>query len=433
MVRNAEIFESISDEEIVDLVKALIRIPSHAEIKGQEKEVGHFIANKFEREGIEVKLQNVEDNRFNVIGIIRGENNGCSLMLNGHLDTVPPSHKMIDPYNPIIKDGKLYGRGAADTKGGIGAMIYSLIAIKRSNIILNGNLIFTGVIGEESPGHGGTGYIVKHGPKADVAIVSEPTNLKIVTAHKGIERIEIDIEGKSAQSSIPQKGVNAISKAAKFINAIEKDLVPKLNRRKHNLLGSPTINIGTIKGGINPNMVPDNCIIKLDRYWIPTESPSIIIKEFEDILNCLKKNDPEFEAELRRMEYLKEMPHGPLEISEDCYIAQVLKKSLCKIGLSPEISTIAAWTDAALLWNQGKISTLLFSPGDIRQAHSDREWVNVNDLITATKVYILTALEVCTHNNCVPSTIVLNQDSSSIGQSQKIRPGKDLTLGGLKG
>jgi len=398
MLKETEIFENISREEVVDLVKRLIRIPSHAETKGQEKKAAHFLADKFKKEGVDVRLQKVEDDRFNVIGTIQGKRKGRSLMLNGHLDTVPPSPEMIDPYNPKVRDGKLYGRGAADMKGAIGAMAYSLIAIKRSGITLDGDLIFTGVIGEESPGHGGTGYIVKHGPKADMAIVGEPTNLKIVVAHKGVDRIKINIKGKAAHSSAPQRGVNAISKAAKFIRAIEKDLIPQLNKHKHNLLGSPTINIGIIKGGINPNTVPGNCVIQIDRRWIPDESPSTIIKEFEDILNHLKESDPEFKAELKRMEYLKETPHGPLEISEDHYIVKALKKSLRKIGLSPEISGISGWTDAALLNNQAKIPTVVFGPGNLAQAHSDVEFINVDSLSTATRIYMLTALEVCTHD-----------------------------------
>jgi len=398
MLKETEIFENISGEEVVDLVKDLIRIPSHAKAKSQEKKAAHFLADKLKKEGIDVRLQKVEDDRFNVIGMIQGESKGRSLILNGHLDTVPPSPEMIDPYNPKLRNGKLYGRGAADMKGAIGAMVYSLIAIKRSGITLDGNLIFTGVIGEESPGHGGTGYMVKYGPKADMAIVGEPTNLKIVVTHKGVDRIKINIKGKAAHSSTPQRGVNAISKATKFIHAIEKDLIPELNKRKHNLLGSPTINIGIIEGGINPNTVPDNCVIQIDRRWIPGESPSTIIKEFEDILNHLKENDPEFKAELKRMEYLEETPHSPLEISEDHYIVKALKKSLHKISLSPEISGISGWTDAALLNNQAKMPTVVFGPGSLAQAHSDVEFINVDSLLTATKIYILTALEVCTHD-----------------------------------
>ena len=399
MFKAREIVENMSEQELVDLVRDLIRIPSHAEAKGQENKIAHFLADKLEKEDVDVRLQEVEDDRFNVIGTIKGAGKGRSLILNGHLDTVPPSPQIIDPYHPRVRDGKLYGKGVADMKGAIGAMAYSLIVMKRSDITLDGDLTFTGVIGEESPGHGGTGYLVEYGPKADMAIVGEPTDLKIVVAHKGVDRIKISIKGKAAHSSTPQRGVNAISKTAKFIRVVEEDLIPELNKRKHNLLGSPTINIGLIKGGMNPNTVPDNCVVQIDRRWIPGESPSTIMREFEDILNHLKGSDPEFKAELERMEYLKEIPHGPLETPEDHHIVRALKKSLRKMGLSPEISGISGWTDAALLSSQAKIPTVVFGPGNLAQAHSDVEFISIDSLLTATKIYILTALEVCTRNS----------------------------------
>lgn len=399
MINNVnEIVRSVNEDELLDLVKELIRIPSHIETENLEAGVAEFLTSVFSNEGIDVSLQEVEGDRSNVIATIYGDGDGNTLLLNGHMDTVVPSkHLRIQPFEPIIKDNKLYGLGSADMKGGLGAMAYTLIHLHRTQIPLKGNLIFAATVGEETEGHGGAGYIAKHGPYTDMAIVGEPTGLKIVTAHKGVEKIDVIIQGKSAHGSTPEKGINAIKKAARFIKALEAEVQPVLSKRKHPLLGSPTLNIGVIRGGNYSNIVPDKCVVKLDRRWNPEESRSEILNEINKIVNDLSQSDPNFNAQLKTKDFVEEMSHGPLEVSPNEPIVRMVEKAFTNLGENkPEISGFSGWTDAAMFNTHAHIPTVVFGPGSIAQAHSDCEFTTIDEICTAMKVYTLTALNCCT-------------------------------------
>lgn len=397
--REKEVLNQINSSDVIDLAKELIRIPSHRDTQGEEERVGRFLVSHLQKEGINSHLQEVADNRSNVIAKVEGSSKTGGLILNGHLDTVPPSEKMREPYNPKIEDNKLFGRGAVDMKGGVAAMAHALIAIKRADIKLSKDLIFTGVIGEES-GSPGTKHLLKHGPKAEMAIVGEPTNLNIVVAHKGIERLRILLSGKAAHSSRPDLGVNAITNAAKVIKAIEDKIVPILNTYNHHMLGKPTLNIGFIRGGEErPNVVPSRCEIKIDRRWIPGESIPDILKEFQDVLDGLHSKDEKFQAIVERdpTQGLIETPHKPLDVSNRKNLIDLLKASLLKLdNQEPEVVGVDYWTDAALLNNKGGIPTAVFGPGSIDQAHTDSEFIDLNQLTTAARAYTLIGLKKCT-------------------------------------
>jgi acetylornithine deacetylase/succinyl-diaminopimelate desuccinylase len=392
----------IERDELLDLACNLIQIPSSRDVPGQEREIGLFLAAWLRDAGLEVELQEVENERYNVLARLRGEKDGPSLMLNGHLDTVPaPATMKIAPYEPKVMGGRLYGLGAADMKGGLAAMAYAMITLKRASTSLCGDLIFAGVVGEES-GSLGTEHLVKHGLQAEMAIVGEPTDLAIVTAHKGVERLRIVVKGKAAHASHPEKGVNAIVKAAKLVTAIEERLIPRLKERQDELLGSPTLNIGTIRGGgERPNIVPPSCEIKLDRRWLPGETIPGIFAELQEIIDELRREDPELEAELERDESqgIVRLPHEPLKCPRDHSLVQALEESLQQVGLQPVITGASFWTDAALLSTLGKIPAVVFGPGDIAQAHSDSEFIEIEEMIAATRIYALTALKICKSRN----------------------------------
>lgn len=387
-----EVLNLIDKEELIEFIKSLISIPSHKLTEGQERQLGRFLADTLAKEGIEVHLQEVGDCRANVIGLIKGTEDGQSLMLNGHLDTVPPLD-MPDPFTPRIMDGKLYGRGAADMKAGLGAMAYALMILQRAKIKLQGTLLLAGVIGEESGGIG-TAFLVRNGPRADMAIVGEPTDLDIVIAHKGTEWLEIAVKGKAAHGSVPQEGVSAIIGATKVIQAIQERLVPKLQERRHELLNPPTINIGVIRGGEQPNIVPDECRLQLDRRWLPTETLESVIGELQHILAELAESDPRFCATLRRMEETSMVPHHPLETSATHPLVRTLKEVLQELRINSSLRGVDYWTDGASL-SQAGIPTVVFGPGSIAQAHSDEEFVKLESVLIATKAYILTALRIC--------------------------------------
>jgi len=398
----------IDEKELVALCQSLIKIPSHKEIKGRERKIALFIKDILEREGVEVHLQQVTEERANVIARIKGEDEGKSLLFNGHMDTVRP-YEMDDPYGAKIEAGKIWGRGAADMKAGLAGMIYTLIVLKRAKVKLKGDLILAAVLGEENVSEG-TQYLVKNGPWADMAIVGEPTHLGIVTTHKGIQWLEVTVKGRSAHAGIPHRGINAIVGAARLICSIEEKLTPKLLAKSHPLLGSPTFNIGKIRGGTRNSLVPEICKFQLDRRMIPGEKVEDVLREIRDIIDDLKKTyrelnaevvsiptGPEDERELREIKKqgIEIPPHEPMEIPEESEIVKVLKEALLSTGENPRITGMSGWTDASLLVNMAKISTAVFGPGNINQAHTSEEYVEIKELVKATKVYVFTALKIC--------------------------------------
>ncbi|NQS88852.1 M20 family metallopeptidase [Patescibacteria group bacterium] len=404
--------DQVNEKELINLCQELIRIPSHKDIREREKKIASFIVDLLKKEGIEVALQEVVEGRSNVIAKIKGTDGLPTLLFNAHMDTVRP-YGMKDPYGARIKDGKIWGRGAADMKAGLAGMIYTLITLKRAGIKLKGDLILSGVIGEENINEG-TQHLVEKNLKCDMAIVGEPTNLKIVIAHKGIEWLEITVKGKAAHAGIPEKGVNAIVNAARLICALEKKLIPELSSqslRSHSLVGFPTFNIGKIQGGIRNSVVPDICKIQLDLRTIPGEKIEDILGEIQKIIEELKESYEGFKAEVTSIpvgpdteEELKEIkkqgikvpPHEPMEIPEDTEIVNVLRKALQLVRRkNPEIAGMLAWTEASLLVNIAKIPTAVFGPGSLAQAHTTEEYVKIRDLIEATKVYLLTAVQIC--------------------------------------
>ncbi len=274
----------IEEKELVELCQNLIKIPSHKDTLSREKEIALFLKDFMEREGIEVVLQEVTEGRSNVIGRLRGTGKGPNLLFNGHMDTVRPLG-MKDPYRAKVKDGKIWGRGTVDMKSGLAGMTYALIAIKRAGMKLKGNLILAAVVGEENINEG-TQRLIEEGFQCDTAVVGEPTDLQIVIVHKGIEWIEISIRGKASHASVPKEGINAIVNAARLVCALEEKLVPKLSQtpKSNRLVGSPTLNIGKIWGGVRNSVVPDLCKIQLDRRTLPGEKIEDILSEIRGVM-----------------------------------------------------------------------------------------------------------------------------------------------------
>jgi acetylornithine deacetylase/succinyl-diaminopimelate desuccinylase family protein len=375
-------------DELVSLTQQLIRIPSHKDAPGREKKVAEYIYNYCLENGLEVVLEKVEGERCNVLAYLRGDGTGRTLMLNGHTDTVPPYNMTIDPFEANIMDGYIFGRGAVDMKGALACMLTAMLAVKRSGIKLKGDVIFTGVIGEEERSEG-TEHIVKSGLKADGAIVGEPSNYEYAIGHRGLEWLEIIIKGKAAHGGIPHLGINAIEKAAVFINKVKEELYPMLEGRYNEYMGPSVMNFGVIQGGSQPSTVADTCSIKIDRRYIPGETVNSVLKEYQDIIDKIKAEDPEFEAEIIRMpNNMLTLDHLPLMTQPDQPIVLAVRDSIMEvIGREPEITRRRGWTDAALLSNYANIPTVVFGPGDIAYSHTKDERVGIADLQKAVDIY----------------------------------------------
>jgi len=386
---------SVKRAEIEKLVKDLVKIPSHREVPTMELEVAQFLHEFLQGEGIESKLRTVVKNRPNVIAVIKGSGEGRSLLLNGHTDTVPPYDMDIPPFTPKVDGGRLYGRGSLDMKGGLGAMAMTLVGLRRAKAKLEGDLYLAAVVGEELKSDG-TEDIVLHGPRADMAIVGEPTDLEIQPSHRGLEWLDVHFYGKAAHGGQADKGVNAITMAAKFIRAVEEDLKPRLASRKSRHTLPATINLGVITGGQQPSSVADHCMIKLDRRWIPEEKVQQVFEEIYDIFDKLKREDPRFKAKLTRdPANMLTMTHVPNVVSTSHPLVKSLERSYRSVtGKPPKVTSFWGWTDAALMTHFAKMPTVVFGPGGAG-AHARVEYVLTDDLVKCTQVYSQVALDIC--------------------------------------
>lgn len=383
--------------EAVKLTQELIRIPSHKYVENRESNIAKFIYDYCSKKGLEVEFQEVEGLRRNVIARLKGNGTGKNLIFNGHTDTVPPYEMTIEPFSGEIKDGYVLGRGANDMKGAVACMITAMVNIKNKGIVLGGDIILTAAVGEEEKSDG-TEYVVKSGIKADGALVGEPANYGYALGHRGLEWLEIRIEGRTAHGGIPELGINAISKAARLIRKIEEDLMPKLKERQNEWMGPSVMNFGLIKGGTQPSSVADSCIIQIDRRYLPEENVESVIKEYQDIIDELKQEDPDFKAEIIRMDsnLMEEFDHAPLIAQPDSDIARTVYNVLKDFNKKePNIEKRRGWTDAGVLSTYGKIPTVVTGPGDLKYSHARDEKIPVQDLVNYVEIYTRIAEKFC--------------------------------------
>jgi len=393
----SELTKYVTEDEVVELTRELVAIPSHWEVPGQEVEIVSALQKYFEKQGLEYELQPVEGDRHNIIARIPGKGGGKSLALNGHLDTVPPYDMTLEPYGSSLENGKIYGRGTNDMKGPVAAMIMTLLAYKRSGLKLKGDLYFTGVLAEETNSDGSEA-LIESGFKTDGAIVGEPSNREYAIGHRGLEWLEFEISGKSAHGGIPEAGVNAIVKAARFINRVEQKVVPRLKDLQHPYMGPSVMNFGRIEGGKQPSTVADRCIIQLDRRYTPQEKLADVLKEYEQILIEMAEEDPDFKGTMHRMEsnLMKKYDHVPMETAPDDPLVDCVKETLEFItSEAPRLTTRRGWTDAAILNFYGKIATVVYGPGDISRSHSPAEYITANELFEGFQAYALIASKYC--------------------------------------
>lgn len=397
-----KIKEMISQEELIKITADLVRIPSHSETPGREAAIANYLYKLFCDEGIDAELQVVKNNTPNVIATLKGTGGGKSFMLNGHVDTVPPLG-MDKPFEAEIRDGVLYGRGACDMKAGVASMAYTLILLKRLGVKLRGDLMFCGVIEEDAATSDGSRFVVKNGPHADFGIVGEPTELKVVTAHKGIDYFHIKVNGRAAHSSKSENGANAIYAAAEVISKIETELIPQYNYLVHPLVGPPKVNVGLIQGSASSNKafllgnadtfagtVPDACDIYLDIRWTPHQSVDTIIRDLAELCEKVERDGVTVEVA-----YIP-LPRPAMEVSGDNALVKALCANLEGItGTKEEPSSAGFWTDAGLFYGLLDMPTVVCGPGNIAFAHGPDEQINIDELPKAVMLYAHTAMDIC--------------------------------------
>lgn len=374
--------------ETTELLRQLVAInsinPTLVPGGAGEGEIARFVAGWLERAGLEVVWQEVVAERANVIGIARGTGGGRSLLFNAHMDTVGVEG-MKQPHEPVIDGKRLYGRGAYDMKGGLAAIMAAGAAACQKR--LRGDVIVAAVIDEEYASLGTNALVTDW--RSDAAIVTEPTELDICTAHKGFAWFEVEAVGIAAHGSLPQSGVDAIVKMGKVLVELEALATSLQATPGHRLVGPGSVHASLIEGGQELSSYPQLCRLQVERRTIPGENITAIEAELPAILARLAGADSTFKASVKTL-----MTRDPFEIAFDAPIVQaVARQAQAVLGRELEETGSAGWMDSALLSAAG-IPTVIFGPGGAG-AHAEVEWSDLEQVEQATKILTLVAENFC--------------------------------------
>jgi acetylornithine deacetylase len=382
--------------DVVETLRDLVRLPSvnpmGYPVTGDiflEERVTNYLQSVFEKLDVPWERSTTEPQRDNIVARIDGrtppEKGGRVLMFEAHQDTVPIEGMTIDPFGAEIRDGKIYGRGSCDIKGGMAAMLAAFARLAEQRDKLDATVVMACPVGEEF-GYTGAQLLARQWaegssrlmPKApDAAIVAEPTLLNVVVSHKGCLRWRIHTRGRAAHSSQPLRGENAIFKMAPVLQALEvyqKEIAPF--RAEHPLVGRPSLSVGIISGGISVNTVPAECFIEIDRRLLPDENPD---EAFQHIADYLAERTDVVVHDPKRFVApgLSNTNNGPLA-DRLLQVARHLGNPCEKIGVN-------YGTDAAAYGPVG-VPVVVFGPGDIAQAHTADEWLAIDQLHKAADI-----------------------------------------------
>jgi acetylornithine deacetylase len=381
----AEAQSAVDDDRLLDLARRLIAIPTENP-PGNERIAAEFLADYFADNGWAVDLSDAAPGRPNVVVRIEGRAPGPHLIFDGHLDVVPAGDGWTsDPYTPVIRDGRLIGRGAADMKGGLAAMIAAAEAVQRAQLPMRGSLTLA-VVADEEEGGGGTWHLVRSGLRGTWAIVPEPTELRPVVAHKGCANLRVQVRGAAAHASVPEQGVNAIDQAGALIAGFG-ELSGRLKHRQHHLLGYPTLTVCTIQGGFNDYTVPDTCSLTLNRRVVPPETERDVLAEVQAVLAERERIDPAFAADVQLCSFTP-----PMETDAQSPVVLALRSATREVlGSDQGVVGWSATCDASILTHGAHVPTVVFGPGSIaRDAHRPDESVAVTELAQCARIFAST-------------------------------------------
>ena len=349
-----------------------------------EANIARFVADWLREAGFEVEVVEPVKARPSVVGVLRGSGGGRSLMLNAHMDTVGAGG-MKDPFKPAIADGRIYGRGALDMKGSLAA---SMVAAKKMRDLgLAGDVIVTAVADEEVSSFGTSAVLERF--RADAAIVTEPTQLRLCVAHKGFVWLEVETQGFAAHGSRPDDGVDAIGRMGRILTGLVN-----LDRRLrlgvgHRLLGRGSVHGSLIEGGQEWSTYPARCAVKVERRTIPGEDGVSALKEMEALIEIAREDTPNLEASARVV-----LERGSSELAADHPVAVAVAQAARDVlGGDTEAVGVAYWMDMALT-NAAGIPTVAFGPSGEGE-HADVEWVDIASLEACVEVYVRAAKSLC--------------------------------------
>ncbi len=370
----------------VDLLARLVSIPSVNPLLADDRSIGseaalaQFLADHLEARGFAVDWREVVPGRPNVVGRFGPTSPRRTLMLEAHLDTQGIHGMTVPPFGAEVRDGRLYGRGACDTKGPMAAALCALQGPVLESLADAGvQVLFVGAIGEEK-GNLGAEQLVELGLGADEAVILEPTELAIVHAHKGVLWHEIEVRGRAGHGSDPDRALSAIRAMGRVMEAVEADVAERRKLGPHPVLGEATVNIGLIRGGTSINIVPDRCVIEVDRRLLPGEDGRAILRRLREQLEAMAT------AGLLTGSTVREIKCGdPFETTTACPLVRRLTQSCVAEGASGRTEGAAWFSDAGPFARTCR-DVAVFGPGSIRQAHTADEYIELASLEQGTRI-----------------------------------------------
>lgn len=374
-------------DHVTELLSRLVEIDSvnPALVPGGAGEgaIAAFVAAWAEANGLDAELLEATPGRPSVVVRARGRGGGGTLLLCGHTDTVSVEG-MDAPFTPRVEGDRVYGRGAYDMKAGLAA---ALVACREAAALgLAGEVVVAAVADEE---HSSLGVQEILGAvRADAAILTEPTEMALVIAHRGFVWAEIEVTGRAAHGSLPELGVDAIVKTGPVLTALGC-LDGELHARTHPLLGRGSVHASLIAGGEALSSYPARCVVGIERRTLPGESEADVAAELEALLDACRAEDPALVASQRTL-----LARGPFEIDPDAPFVRLVADAVTQVvGAPPAIEGAGYWADAAFISAAG-IPTVMYGPSG-EGAHALEEWVSVSDTVRVTQVLVEVASRVC--------------------------------------
>ena len=385
---------TIDAQRTIDLLRHLVQIesinPSLEPGSKGEGTIAAFVQGVLADAGLEARLREVAPGRPNVIGRLAGSGGGKTLIFNAHLDTVTVEG-MQDPFSARIEEGRLFGRGAWDTKGGLAAGLSAILALSEGDISLAGDLVVVGAADEEYASLGTQALL--ENVQADGCIILEPSDLTVWVAHGGFVWVEVETEGVVAHGSLPDQGVDAIAKMGRVLTELE-ELRQRISQDKafHSTLVEqtlhPSLHASLIEGGREWSSYPDRCLLRLERRMIPGETPQDIEAELDDILSRLGARDPQFKAKWRVT-----VARPPWQVREGPLLTALETACAAHLGREPKRATGLMWTDAALMQQAGIPTVILGPKGEGK--HGLVEYVETDSVVACARILVGTAVDFC--------------------------------------
>lgn len=350
-----------------------------------EAAVASALAEACRRAGLDVRLSEAAPGRPNVVAVLEGRSPGRTLMFCGHTDTVGVEG-MAAPFSPTEREGRLYGRGAQDMKGGLAAMVDAARRLAAGDGLERGRIVLACVADEEHASAGAEALVRDW--RADACVVTEPTDLTIGVAHKGFAWLEVETTGAAAHGSRPQDGRDAILKMGRVLAALGSLDADLQRASRHPRLGTASLHASTIEGGREWSTYPERAVLRYERRTLPQEAPGAPLAEARGLLDAARRLDPELVAEVRLV-----FARGAHEIDERAEIVQALAASCAAAGRPAELAGISFWTDAQIMAHAG-IPSVIFGPGGAG-LHSSEEYVRVDEVLACRDVLVDLAKRFC--------------------------------------